>query len=176
MAVDANVVIFARIKEEIGEGKAVDAAIKAGYHKALSAIIDGNITTLIAAAVLFIMGTGTVKGFASTLGLGILLSMFTAIFITRNVIGVDPVGQDVVVDLGVGAQLDRGVAQLGGALVLAPGVDGDGDGGGVDGPPVRGLVGEGGRAGAVVLDAGDAERSEERRVGKECRSRWSPYH
>ncbi len=85
MAVDANVVIFARIKEEIGEGKAVDAAIKAGYHKALSAIIDGNITTLIAAAVLFIMGTGTVKGFASTLGLGILLSMFTAIFITRNV-------------------------------------------------------------------------------------------
>ena len=72
-------------------------------------------------------------------------------------VGVDPVGQDVVVDLGVGAQLDRGVAQLGGALVLAPGVDGDGDGGGVDGPPVRGLVGEGGRAGAVVLDAGELE-------------------
>lgn len=85
MAVDANVVIFARIKEEIGSGKAVDASIKSGYNKALSAIIDGNITTLIAAAVLFIMGTGTVKGFASTLGLGIILSMFTAIFVTRSV-------------------------------------------------------------------------------------------
>ena len=85
MAVDANVVIFARIKEEIGSGKAVDASIKSGYNKALSAIIDGNITTLIAAAVLFVMGTGTVKGFASTLGLGIILSMFTAIFVTRSV-------------------------------------------------------------------------------------------
>lgn len=84
MAVDANVIIFTRIKEEIGDGKSVDAAIKAGFSKALSAIIDGNITTIIAAIVLFALGSGTVKGFATTLGLGIVVSMFTALFITRT--------------------------------------------------------------------------------------------
>ena len=84
MAVDANVIIFTRIKEEIGGGKSVDAAIKAGFSKALSAIIDGNITTIIAAIVLFALGSGTVKGFATTLGLGIVVSMFTALFITRT--------------------------------------------------------------------------------------------
>ena len=84
MAVDANVIIFTRIKEEIGNGKSVDAAIKAGFSKALSAIIDGNITTIIAAIVLFALGSGTVKGFATTLGLGIVVSMFTALFITRT--------------------------------------------------------------------------------------------
>jgi len=86
MAVDANVIIFTRIKEEIGGGKSVDAAIKAGFSKALSAIIDGNITTIIAAIVLFALGSGTVKGFATTLGLGIVVSMFTALFITRTAI------------------------------------------------------------------------------------------
>lgn len=84
MAVDANVIIFTRIKEEIGEGRNVDAAIKAGFSKALSAIIDGNLTTIIAAIVLYMLGSGTVKGFATTLGLGIVLSMFTALFITRT--------------------------------------------------------------------------------------------
>ena len=84
MAVDANVIIFTRIKEEIGNGKSVDAAIKTGFSKALSAIIDGNITTIIAAIVLFALGSGTVKGFATTLGLGIVVSMFTALFITRT--------------------------------------------------------------------------------------------
>lgn len=83
MAVDANVIIFARIREEIGKGKTVESAMKIGYKKALSAIIDGNVTTLIAAAVLGILGTGTIKGFAATLALGIVLSMFTALFITK---------------------------------------------------------------------------------------------
>ena len=83
MAVDANVVIFTRIKEEIGLGKTVKTAVKAGFDKAMSAIIDGNITTIIAGIVLLIMGTGTVKGFARTLILGIVLSMFTALVITK---------------------------------------------------------------------------------------------
>ena len=84
MAVDANVIIFTRIKEEIGLGKTVKSAIKTGFAKALSAIIDGNVTTLIAAIVLFWRGSGTVKGFASTLAIGILLSMFTALFVTKG--------------------------------------------------------------------------------------------
>lgn len=83
MAVDANVIIFTRIKEEIGAGKSVKTAIENGFQKALSAIVDGNVTTLIAAAVLFWRGSGTVKGFASTLAIGIVLSMFTALFVTR---------------------------------------------------------------------------------------------
>ena len=83
MAVDANVIIFTRIKEEIGVGKTVRSAIKTGFSKALSAIVDGNITTLIAAVVLFWRGSGTVKGFASTLAIGIILSMFTALFVTK---------------------------------------------------------------------------------------------
>lgn len=88
MAVDANVIIFTRIKEEIGAGKNTRAAVKEGFNKALSAIIDGNITTLIAAAVLNIKGTGSIKGFAATLALGIVLSMFTALFITRALINI----------------------------------------------------------------------------------------
>ncbi|HIS47841.1 MAG TPA: protein translocase subunit SecD [Candidatus Scybalocola faecigallinarum] len=85
MAVDANVIIFTRVKEEIAKGHTVQSAMKLGYHKALSAILDGNITTLIAAAVLYIMGTGSIKGFATTLALGIVLSMITALFVTRIV-------------------------------------------------------------------------------------------
>ncbi len=83
MAVDANVVIFARIREEIATGKTVNSAIKIGFNKALSAIVDGNVTTLLAAFVLAIKGSGTVKGFAQTLAIGIVLSMFTALVITR---------------------------------------------------------------------------------------------
>ncbi|MCI8512341.1 MAG: protein translocase subunit SecD, partial [Lachnospiraceae bacterium] len=83
MAVDANVIIFTRIKEEIGVGKTVKSAIKTGFSKAMSAIIDGNVTTLIAAAVLYWRGSGTVKGFATTLAIGIVLSMVTALFITK---------------------------------------------------------------------------------------------
>ncbi|HBB59372.1 MAG TPA: protein translocase subunit SecDF [Lachnospiraceae bacterium] len=83
MAVDANVIIFARIREEIAKDVSVATAMKTGYSKALSAIIDGNVTTLIAAAILGIRGTGTVQGFAVTLALGIVVSMFTALVITR---------------------------------------------------------------------------------------------
>ncbi len=86
MAVDANVIIFARIREEIAAGKSVAASIDEGFKKAMSAIIDGNITTLIAAAVLGVIGTGTVKGFAITLAIGVVLSMFTALVITRILI------------------------------------------------------------------------------------------
>ncbi|MBQ7677958.1 MAG: protein translocase subunit SecD, partial [Lachnospiraceae bacterium] len=83
MAVDANVIIFARTREEISAGKTVYAAVENGFKKALSAIIDGNVTTLIAAAVLGVLGSGTVRGFAITLAIGVCLSMFTALFVTR---------------------------------------------------------------------------------------------
>ena len=86
MAVDANVIIFARVKEELTAGASVHGALKAGFHKAMSAIIDGNVTTLIAAAVLWFRGSGTVRGFAQTLALGIVVSMFTALVITRLII------------------------------------------------------------------------------------------
>ena len=85
MAVDANVIIYTRIREELGAGRSVENAITAGYSKATSAIVDGNVTTLIAAAVLYIFGTGPVKGFATTLAVGIVVSMFTALIITRVV-------------------------------------------------------------------------------------------
>ena len=84
MAVDANVLIFERIREELGTGKTVRGALDAGFSKALSAILDANVTTLIAALFLFQYGTGPVRGFAVTLSIGILASMFTAIFVSRT--------------------------------------------------------------------------------------------
>lgn len=86
MAVDANVIIFTRIREELATGKTVRSAIKMGFDKAMSAIIDGNITTLIAAVVLYLKGSGTIKGFAQTLGIGIVLSMITALFVTKFIL------------------------------------------------------------------------------------------
>lgn len=86
MAVDANVVIFARIREEIGAGSGVKDAIKTGFQKALSAILDGNITTMIAAAVLYFIGSGTVRGFAQTLFIGIVISLITALVVTRFIL------------------------------------------------------------------------------------------
>jgi preprotein translocase subunit SecD len=83
MAIDANVLIFERIREELRLGKTPRAAVDGGYSKALVTILDANITTLIAALVLFQFGTGPVKGFAVTLSIGIIASLFTAIFITR---------------------------------------------------------------------------------------------
>ena len=83
MAVDANVIIFERIKEELRAGKTVKSAIDSGFKRAFTAILDSNITTLIAAAVLFWMGTGTIVGFATTLGLGVIISMFTALTVTH---------------------------------------------------------------------------------------------
>lgn len=83
MAVDANVIIYTRVREELATGVTLYRALKAGFHKAFSAIFDGQITTLIAAAVLYIMGTGTIRGFATTLAIGTILSMFTALAISR---------------------------------------------------------------------------------------------
>ena len=83
MAVDANVIIFARINEELNAGRGLKAAVASGFKKALSAIVDGNITTLIAAAVLWFLGSGTVQGFAVTLALGIVISMFTAMVLSQ---------------------------------------------------------------------------------------------
>ena len=94
MAVDANVIIFERIKEEVNSGKSVKTAIKNGFSKALSAILDGNITTLIACAVLLWLGTGPIKGFAQTLILSIVVSMFTALVVTRILLY-------VIVNIGV---------------------------------------------------------------------------
>jgi preprotein translocase subunit SecD len=88
MAVDANVLIFERIREELAAGAAPQSAINAGYEKALSSITDANVTTLIAAVVLFAIGTGPVKGFAITLLLGIITSMFTAIVGTRAIVNI----------------------------------------------------------------------------------------
>lgn len=86
MAVDANVLIFERIREELAAGNSIQASINSGYEKALSSIVDANVTTLIAAVVLFAFGTGPVKGFAITLSLGIITSLFTAIVGTRTVV------------------------------------------------------------------------------------------
>ena len=86
MAVDANVLIFERIREEVKAGRSVRAAIEAGYERAISTIIDSNLTTLFAALFLFIFGSGPIKGFAVTLSLGIITSMFTAILVTRLII------------------------------------------------------------------------------------------
>lgn len=88
MAVDANVIIFARIREEVHAGKSVRTAVEAGFRKALSAILDANVTTLITAVVLFWAASGGVRGFALTLGIGVALSMFTAIVITRSLLSV----------------------------------------------------------------------------------------
>ena len=86
MAVDANVLVFERIREELKTARGPSRAIELGYEKALSAILDANITTFITAVILFAMGSGPVRGFAITLGLGILTSVFTAIFVTRVMI------------------------------------------------------------------------------------------
>jgi protein-export membrane protein SecD len=86
MAVDANVIIFERIKEELNSGKTLRASVDAGFNKAFSAIFDGNITTLIAAAILYWLGTGLIKSFAQTLAIGIVVSMFTALVVTKIIV------------------------------------------------------------------------------------------
>ena len=104
MAVDANVIIFTRIKEELADGKSVKQAVKGGFHNALSAIIDGNVTTLIAALVLGIFGTGTSKGFAITLAIGVVLSVFTALAVSQSLL-------TALVNLGVADAKYYGVAR-----------------------------------------------------------------
>ena len=83
MAVDANVIIFERIKEELLNGKGVRASVESGFHRALSAVIDSNVTTIIAAIILIALGTGTIKGFGITLLIGVIVSMISAIFVTK---------------------------------------------------------------------------------------------
>ena len=95
MAVDANVLILERIREEIRNGKTVRVSIDLGYEKAFSAIIDSNLTTLIAAAFLFQFGTGPIKGFAVTLTLGIITSMYTSIIVTHQIYDVWLSGRQV---------------------------------------------------------------------------------
>ncbi|MCQ4259235.1 protein translocase subunit SecD [Stutzerimonas stutzeri] len=95
MAVDANVLIFSRIREEIANGMAVQRAIHEGFDRAFSAIVDGNLTTLLVGGILFAMGTGPIKGFAVTLSLGILTSMFTAIIVTRAMVNLIYGGRDL---------------------------------------------------------------------------------
>ena len=95
MAVDANVLIFSRIREEIAAGMAVQRAIHEGFDRAFSAIIDGNLTTLLVGAILFVMGTGPVKGFAVTMSLGIVTSMFTAIMVTRGMVNLIYGGRNI---------------------------------------------------------------------------------
>jgi preprotein translocase subunit SecD len=90
MAIDANVIIFERIREELRTGKVVRAAIATGFNKALWTVLDANITTLITALVLFEFGTGPIKGFAVTLSVGILTSVFTALVVTRLLFQVFP--------------------------------------------------------------------------------------
>ena len=104
MAVDANVIIFTRIKEELADGKSVKQAVKGGFHNALSAIIYGNVTTLIAALVLGIFGTGTIKGFAITLAIGVVLSVFTALAVSQSLL-------TALVNLGVTDAKYFGVAR-----------------------------------------------------------------
>lgn len=123
MAVDANVIIFARIKEEIAAGNEVKIAIKTGFNKATSAIIDGNVTTLIAAAILVNMGTGPIQGFAKTLAFGIVISMITAMLVTRLLLyflygmGCDKAGM-------YGAQKERKVINFVGRKAIFFGISG----------------------------------------------------
>lgn len=100
MAVDANVIIFEKVKEELRAGKSLRAAIAAGWSRATTTILDSNVTTLIATAVLFLLGSGPIRGFAVTLSIGVLVSMFTAIVVTRAFV-------DAAAAAGLGPQLAR---------------------------------------------------------------------
>ncbi len=100
MAVDANVIIFEKLKEELRGGKSLRVAITAGWNRAMSAIVDSNVATLIAAAILFVLGSGPIRGFAVTLTVGVLVSMYTAIIVTRMLV-------DGATAVGLGPQLAR---------------------------------------------------------------------
>jgi preprotein translocase subunit SecD len=102
MSVDANVLIFERIREEIANGNSPQNSIRAGFDKAYSTIVDSNLTTLIAAIVLFAFGTGPIKGFAVTLSIGIVTSMFTAITVTRALVNLVYGGRPNVKSLSIG--------------------------------------------------------------------------
>jgi preprotein translocase subunit SecD len=100
MAVDANVIIFEKMKEELRAGKSLRAATEAGWHRAMSAIIDSNVTAVIAAVILFFLGSGPIRGFAVTLSIGVMISMFTAVTVTRALV-------DGAATVGLGSRLAR---------------------------------------------------------------------
>lgn len=109
MAVDANVVIFERMKEELASGKSVRSAIKSGYKRALWAIMDANITTIIACVVLYFLGSGTIKGFATTLAIGVIISLFTALVVTRALLNLGVgmgIGSSKAYKVGFGGKQD----------------------------------------------------------------------
>ena len=114
MSVDANVLIFERIREELGNGNTPQASIRAGWDKAYTTIVDSNLTTLIAAIVLFMYGTGPIKGFAVTLSIGIATSMFTAITVTR-----------ALVNLVYGSRTNLKTLSIGGRKLARPNLPGD---------------------------------------------------
>ena len=86
MAIDGNIIVFERIKEEYASGKRIAPSVRAGFKKALSAILDSNITTVVVSVILIILGTGSIQGFAMTLLIGVLLSMFTSLLVTRGLL------------------------------------------------------------------------------------------
>jgi preprotein translocase subunit SecD len=100
LAVDANVIIFEKMKEELRAGKSLRASIETGWHRAWNAIIDSNVTAVIAAAILFFLGSGPIRGFAVTLSIGVMISMFTAITVTRAFV-------DGAASIGLGPMLVR---------------------------------------------------------------------
>jgi preprotein translocase subunit SecD len=100
MAIDGNVLIFERIREELRRGKTPRAAIRAGFDRALLPIVDGNVTTLITAWILYQFGTGPIKGFAVTLGIGLLTTVFTAVIVTRVLYAIYP-GERRVTELSI---------------------------------------------------------------------------
>src|SRR5690606_5444127 len=110
MAVDANVLIYERIREELKNGNSPQASIRAGYDKAFSSIADGQVTTLIAGLVLFAFGTGPIKGFAVTLSLGIVTSMFTGILVTRVIVNLVYGGRAQLRHLPIGGRVSSATA------------------------------------------------------------------
>ena len=179
ISVDANVLIFERVREELRKEKGLKQSINDGFNNALSSILDANITTGLTALVLYIFGTGPIKGFATTLLIGIATSLFTAIFITRLLIDnkVFKSGKlsfstkstkDLFSNLSIKFLSKRKATYVISATLILISLSSlfvQGLNQGVD------FLG--GRSYIVRFDQ---ERSEERRVGKECRSRWSPYH
>ena len=117
MAVDANVLIFEHFKEEYLSGKTLRLSMDAGFSRAFTTIFDSNITTIIASAVLFCFGTGSIRGFAITLGLGVIISMFTAItltqFMTKNLIAANVIKNPWVYGINKKPQAEKEVKQLG---------------------------------------------------------------
>ena len=152
------ILIFSRIREEIIAGKAIPAATRIGSKRAMTTVIDSQVTTLIAAVVLYQMGTSSVKGFAWTLMIGIIVSIFTAVVVTNFYLGLLSTNSKFAKPGNFGIRAD-----------------------GTTTFNLKNRAPQAAHRGPAARHRGAARprhhrRSEERRVGKECRSRWSPYH